>query len=336
MNYNKKYFNLYSNLGTITTTGVNFNFNAKTLLGELYDKYTAFSIKLESYRSGITNTTVVEDDYLLLHMKGLDFFNGFDSSILYNDSRVVEILDFANANQGINYISNCNAINFRRPSSLNLTLSLFYTRITTDTTIIVNPETISYVFSISGIEKYKVKQDNQIIQIPRFPTVKTINFTLNTAFATAIPGLRGRAYTYNNFSLISLIGSDLLRRYKRFNLITKYTMVIENATGYRAGGSLFDASNILMSGLNWVNPSIINANGMQTVHTSSPSIIAQVRYTNGTYRETYIENPFVVSSYDSTLTISHSALNNVALISIGGTTVNYPTLIINFDIIPID
>lgn len=339
MKYDKIYFNLYSNLGTVTTTGINFNLNMKYLLGELFDQYRAFSIKLEGFRSGITNTAVIADDYLLLHMKGLEFFNGYDSSILNNDSRVIELLDCANAAGGYGFMSNTNAINFTRPSTHNVTLSLFFTRITSDDPIIVNPEGISYIFSITGIETYKINNIKLITTIPRIQLINSINFTLNAKDAIT-SGTRGQTYTFTNINLYALIGSDFLRRYKRFNLITKYIGYIDAIAGYLPAGNVNSVGNIIMSGLNWVKPSIINNNLLTSAHTDTIAIIGQTKYNNNniSFQETYIENPFNFTNGNVTLSISHTSILNVNYIPINGVAAGavFPRILVNFDIIPIN
>ena len=255
MNHNKNYFLFYTSTYTTNDgTALVRNMSLRYMLGQLYDKYNAFSIKLEGFLCRAANTTVVEDDFLLLHLEGLPFFNGFDTCPNYNNSRVLEMIDYAGAGNGYNFISNCNAVSFWKPSTENFDFRLFHTRVS-DETILVTNDDVSFVFSVTGIDKFKVIHPTRDIIVPRLVSTNTYNLMLSTHKATVV-GTRNRAFRFSNVNLRAIIGSDYYK-YKKFALITRQYVMLEVNTNYTQTFSGFLMGNVLISGFNWFRNSIV-------------------------------------------------------------------------------
>ena len=246
MNHNKNYFLFYVPLVTTNDgTGlIRANFSLRYILGQLYDKYDAFSIKLEGFICRTAATAVIADDFLLLHMDGLPFMNGYDTSPNYRSSRVIEMIDYAGGNLGYNFMSNCNGVNFWKPSTEKIDLKLFHTRLT-DETRLINNDDVVFIFSITGIDAYQKIKRTKEITIPRFPAMKTANLTLSTYKATSIDA-RNRAFKFSNVNLRRVIGEDY-DKYKKFALITKsYVMCEYSGVNYYQSFSGFLMANIMM------------------------------------------------------------------------------------------
>lgn len=353
MNHNKNYFLLHTNINfTNDGTGQSFNnISLRYILGQLYDKYNAFSIKLEGFINRIANTAVIEQDFLLLHLEGLPFFpNGFDTCQRFNNSRVLEMIDYSlSSNRGYNFISNCNAINFWKPSTEKVNLKLFNTKLTDET--YGTTDDSNYVFSITGLDAYKVIHPTRDIIVPRFPAMKTISFSLRTCKGESID-FRNRAFIFRDINLRQLIGSDY-DKYKKFVLISK-SYGISEAYGndyISAGNSGFYVGNILISGFNWFRPSraqyinpgtLAQAQEINNVHTSPPCILCQVTYGVGSYgsfayKETYIENCFEKSKDVIDIVISTTQIYAYSLTPYVTTnTTLFPHFVFQFDIVPLE
>lgn len=350
MNHNKNYFLFYTGLYTTNdgTALVRKNMSLRYILGHLYDKYNAFSIKLEGFINRAASTVVVEDDFVLLHLEGLPFFNGFDTCPNYNNSRVLEMIDYAGSNNGYNFISNCNAVNFWKPSTEKFDFRLFHTRLSDETKLIINDD-VSFVFSITGIDKYKVKNPIKYDIVPRLISKNTYNLILSTHRASVI-GTRNRAYRFSNVNLRQVIGSDYYK-YKKFALITRQYMLLENNTNYAQNFSGFLMSNILISGFNWYINSICQEppQGTQAqiteinnIHPTPASIACQVVYSVGNnlftkgYKETYVENVFETSRETIDIVISNTQIYGYSLVPFNQFNADlFPHYTLFFEIVPI-
>jgi len=91
------------------------NFDLQRVIPYLYWNYTAFNIKLESFCTR-TNAYTGDNQYCLLHMRGLPWVNGLDTLQTYQDSRVIELVSFESTVQINNWTysfpSNCNQTMF--------------------------------------------------------------------------------------------------------------------------------------------------------------------------------------------------------------------------------
>lgn len=352
MNHNKNYFLFYTLSPNVVindgTAMVRVNFSLRHILGQLYDKYNAFSIKLEGFVCRIANTAVIADDFLLLHMEGLPFFNGFDTSPNYRNSRVIEMIDYAGGNLGYNFMSNCNGVNFWKPSTEKIDLRLFHTRLT-DESRIVNNDDVNFIFSITGLDKFKVIHPTKDIIIPRFPAMKTVNLSLETHKATSIDS-RNRAFRFSNVNLRSVIGPDY-DRYKKFALITKsYAMCEYSGLNYYQSFSGFLMGNIMISGFDWFRPSLpqyyspgtaAQQTEINTIHQTPACVVCQIVYGNNAsipraYKETYIENVFEKSQDTIDIIISNTQIYSYTLVPFNATNTQlFPHYTFNFDIIPL-
>lgn len=352
MNHNKNYFLLNSQSSTNDGTGLVFNnLSLRYILGQLYDKYRAFTIKLEGFVCRIANTSVIADDFLLLHLDGLPFMNGFDTNPIYRSSRVLEMIDYANSgSQGYNFMSNCNGINFWKPSTEKVNLKLFHTRLT-DESVLISNDDVCYILSITGIKVYKIIHPTKDIIVPRFPSMKTVNLTLSTYKATSIDA-RNRAFRFSGINLRSLIGQDY-DKYKKFALITKsYAMSEYSGTSYTNTFSGNFLGNIMISGFDWFRPSLVQQfiplgtlaqqQEINVVHPTPACVACQVVYGGGGsiprgFKETYIENVFEKSQDIIDISISNTQLYAYVLVPFNtGNSQLFPHYIFNFDIIPLE
>lgn len=350
MNHDKNYFLFYtSNYTTVDgTTIVRKDMSLRYILGHLYDKYNAFSIKLEGFVCRTANTAVVADDFLLLHIEGLPFFNGYDTCPNYNNSRVIEMIDYAGGNLGYNFISNCNTVNFWKPSTEKFDFRLFHTRLSDETKLATNDD-VNFVFSIIGLQKYKVIHPIKDIIIPRFQRMKTWNLVLSTCNATSIDA-RNRAFRFSSVNLRQVIGSDY-DKYKKFALITKsYSMSEYSGLSFMQNFSGFLMSNILISGFNWFRPSMpqnvtlgiqAQITEINNIHPTPPCFACQAVYGSGSsppraYKETHIENVFEKSQETIDITISNTSIYNYALVPVNTSTTHlFPHYTLFFEIVPI-
>lgn len=349
MNHNKNYFLFYVDNYT-TNDGqslVRKDMSLRFILGHLYDKYNAFSIKLEGFLCRAANTVVVEDDFVLLHLEGLPFINGYDTCPKFNNSRVLEMIDYAGGGNGYNFISNCNAVNFWKPSTEKFDFRLFHTRVSDETKLIVN-DNVCFIFSITGIDKFKVIHPIKDVIVPRLQSKKTYNLILSTHKAVVV-GTRNRAYRFNNVNLRQIIGSDY-DKYKKFALITRQYVMLEVGTSYTQTFSGFLMGNVLISGFNWYRPSIVQDPPLGTqaqtteingIHTSPACVACQVVYNSGNnlnrvYKETYIENVFEKSKETIDITISNTQIYNYSLVPFNQFNADlFPHYALNFEIIPL-
>jgi hypothetical protein len=349
MNYNKNYFTVY-NTGVIVNDGTGLvinNMSVRYILGYLYDRYTAFTIKLEGFVSRLAASTAIEDDFLLMHLEGFNFMNGFDTCQLYGNSRVLEMIDFSTvSNRGYNFISYCNGVNFRKPSTDRINFKMYFTRLTNESRLI-NADDASFIFSITGIESYRIKNPEKYPLIPRLSTIQTSNLTLSTRNAISIDS-RNRAFLFKNVNLRNIIGSDY-DKYSKFALITRaYGLSEYNGNLYYGAFSGFAHSNIMISGFNFICPSlaqyvargtITEQNEISAIHPTPSCISCQVVYGTGnptSYKETYVENAFEKSSDIIDTAISNTQVYSYTLVPVNtGNSQLFPHYTFQFDIIPL-
>lgn len=348
MEHNKVYFSLYyrdipnepnqiivNNVGLVVK-----GFNFRRILGNLYYKYNAFSIKLESYICRTAATTDPTLDFYLFHIAGLNFINGYDSSPNYNYSRALEVIDFSGTTPttNFNFISACNTTMFYKPTSDTIDLTFFYTKIS-DELLVVNPDDVFYMFSITGVDAYKV-QNPQKPLIKRPVEMRSVNFSLQSYKAEIIES-RNRAYRFNNINLRNIIGQDY-DKYSKFCLITKYiNFSRNNGITFMTQFSGFLYFQFCLSGLDFISLSGAQYDNtsttIQRIHPSTPSIIALGAFTFAFPYESYIENSFYKSSDVVDIVISYNSMYGYDLVpSNVNNTELFPQFTINFDIVPLE
>lgn len=312
MNNDKVYlmFGLRTNVNFTAGVGHTYSVNLKRFLGFLWEKYNAFNIKLETtpYQFPLNNT-----EPFCIHMKGLNWINGFDSiSPNYCDSRVLEIVQMGSRTSEdytTSYLSNTNAIGFYRPSQFNVNLTLFFTSM--NGVFFDNPDIANYrypiIFSITGIDAYKVQNPSRGLRYSyqnNLSSVLSLRFydgesiDPNDSIAT-----KGRIRLFKNINLRRIIGDELFNKYKKFALISRRTYAPVGTIGYSAGIYLLQymlsANNILFE-----HP-CYNSDTIQNIITpqeySNPVLIGFSEL----YKDTYIEYVFSKPLSDLTdITIS--------------------------------
>lgn len=347
MEHNKVYFTLHYSSGNIAAPDqlivdnvglVVNNFNFRRILGNLYYKYNAFAIKLESFNCRNVNT-----NFCLFHIAGLNFVNGYDSSSLYNYSRVMEVLDFSSTSVNItNFISSCNSIMFYKPTSDTLNLTFFFTEIT-DGTLLSFADDSFYVFSITGIDAYKTNHPQKPI-VKRLAEIRTINFTLQSYKAEVIDD-RNRAYKFKNINLRNIIGNDY-DKYSKFCLISKQmNFVRSGGTSFQANFSGHTFFQLWLSGLDFmslsrgqysISTNAATANEISSIHQSTAACAALGSFNSTAQYENYIENAFYKSSEVVDIIISYNSLYGFNLVPANpNNTIVFPQFTMNFVIIPI-
>lgn len=345
MEYNKVYFSIYYN-SNIPPNNVFVNdglqilgFNMRRQLGDLYNKFNAFSIKLEAYTRRHNNTSVPSQDFFCFHIAGLNFINGFDSSTKFNHSRVLEVLDFSitNATNPTGFISNCNSTMFYKPSSDYVDLLFFYSTLN-DETLVNNTDGVYYIFSITGLDAFKIPSPQKQL-ITRLANTNTINFTLHTRNAEIIDSRR-RAFRFNNVNLRNIIG-NIYDKYSKFILITRYFTLADTDTNYQTGtASQYFA--LYLSGLAFISLSraqyfiTTDIRALGDIFQSTPVNVLCSTFGITRPCEYYIENGFYKSSERVNLTFAYTAHNTYSLSGANGaTTTLFPHFTINFSILPI-
>lgn len=347
MIYNKNYFLLYFNSTNIVNDGTGLIYNNMSLrhiLGHIYDKYNAFTIKLESYICRTAATATIPDDFLLVHIDGLPFINGFDSSTKYPSSRVLEMIDYSvSSNQGYNFISSCNGVNFWKPSIEKINIKLFNSRVSDESLLVINDD-FNFILSITGIEAYKIHHPIRNPFIKRIPAYKNISFSLLTYKATSLDS-RNRVFQFSNVNLRNIIGSDY-DKYNKFALITKsYTCCEFDGITYMQSFSGYLVGNILMSGFSWIRPSsaqyYAGGGDIPSIHKEPVCVMCQVALqSNGTvpkaFKETYIENAFEKSKETINIILSISPMYTYSVSPYNtANSQKFPHYTFQFDIIPL-
>lgn len=92
----------YILLGRFNRTGTSgdgsdfYSIDLREILNDLYDNYTRFNIKLESYHSRTAATVGLPSDVQFLHLSGLNWLNGYDTNPNFPSSRVAAVMFFNN------------------------------------------------------------------------------------------------------------------------------------------------------------------------------------------------------------------------------------------------
>jgi hypothetical protein len=231
-----------------------YNIDLRDIMGNIYDRYSRFCIKLESYHSRVANSGLPQNagnEVQFLHIGGLPFINGYDTNPLYPSSRVVGVLHFEHSYGsetffGMIYPSNIGNVMFSRQASSRISLELFCTIASSNTKepVVFGSENPNFLFSITGIEdKYPMYRQPEVIE-------NTSQLVLNTQNAIDLEPL-GRALRFT-VDLSQVIDKNVYNKYNKFVLTTKmvqYNIVYANFSAW------FGAS-IMMSGLNWYSPSL--------------------------------------------------------------------------------
>ena len=347
MDNNKRFF-IYTTLTGTLVTGkgvVNYNVDLRRIIGSLWDKYEAFNISIEGFNPEGGNYSGNNRNASCVHLTGLPFMsNYYDSLQQYSTSRVLELVLWDLG--GWNFMKNVNKVAFYRPT----------TRIIPEwTTFLTNPAggfdeyygTNNYhlMFCITGIDAYRIRR------IPKPLVYRGFNkpnpmLTLNTSYATSIDPIdvtatKKRIFRFDNVNWRTIIGNELYDKYEKFALVTRYMSNVALNNTFGAG---FPTFPIYLSGSNLIfennfDPFMWSNNQVVGLHGNMPVCVACLRY--GWAKDFYVENVFLKPFQDiGTLTLHFSALREQSLATgnNGPTTSNnvlYPTLYIQFEIIPV-
>lgn len=360
MDNNKSYFYISSNNATlITGVGLRFtNFNLYNILKHNFYKYNAFNLKLESFRH--ENANLGSDlSVLCLHLRGLNWINGYDTSQSYPDSRVVEMIssvqnDVLEQTFGFNFISNANCISFYRPSIPTVqTLDFFLTSPSGQFYETIGGVRPTYIFSITGIDAYKVVNPSKGLRL-WVQNILSAKFSLNSSQGISIDPvdstfLKRRIYSFKNINFRSIIGNEMYNKYNKFALITRRI-----STNYE-GGLLYSSTTLFglfLSGSSlYFDTSSFSQYAPISTNSSNFTNAIQYHYyqpaciglcttnvgTGRTFSDIYVENIFLKPSSDvCDLVINYSPFNSFSLPNFSSNQSPYPFFCIEFEIIPIE
>jgi hypothetical protein len=320
-----------------------FNVNLLSFLKQNYYKYEAFNIKLESFHPLINSGS---DLIYCLHLRGLDWINGYDTLNNYGNSRVLDIVGSGGTVQNTNYVSNTGAIGFRRPENPILNLDVFFTNM--NGTFFDRFNTfmeLNFVVSITGIDQYKVRNPSRGLRYDyQNKLSSTLVLTSNDGVsidpidATAT---KGRIKIYRNINLRSVIGSENYDKYDKFALVVRrhnFYSTPANPLPYSTGNFWWifwlSGSNLIFENPNYSPQTIITVTSATSSlgHSSAPVMVAY-----NTNVDTYFEYKFLKPSSDLTdIVINYSFMNQVGLAA--ANTANndlFPYYDITFEIIPV-
>ena len=316
------------------------NINLLSFLKQNYYKYEAFNIKLESFHPFFNGNL---DLVYCLHLRGLDWINGYDTLNNYANSRVLDIVGYNNFVTGTNYVSNAGAIGFRRPENPILNLDVFFTNM--DGTFYdrynVNMG-LNFVVSITGIDQYKVRNPSRGLRYD-YQTKLSSTLVLKSNDGVSIDPIdatatKGRIKIYRNINLRSVIGSENYDKYDKFALVVRRNnFYATTGTSYQTGNAWWclwlSGSNLIFENPNFSPQTILGIANLGSVgHFSAPVMVAY-----NTNNDTYFEYKFLKPSSDSTdIVINYSILDSLGLAA--ANTANndlFPYYDITFEIIPV-
>lgn len=342
---NKVCFTLFDNTVDPSVTSVNnttyiySNFDLYRIMPYMYWNYTAFNIKLEGF---VTRTAgfnlLVDQQYNLLHMTGLNWVNGYDTQPGFENSRVIELISYEqnapNQNPvGYNFPSNCNGIMFHRPSSPQVTLTLFITNVNTgQVQEFVQSDRGCFIFSINGIEKYKVNN----YKLWREINTKEVSFVLKTSGAVQLDN-RNRAFIWSNVHMCNVMGS-IYHEYSKFQLVTQYIQPHQGASN-PISNSVFNGVTCVMSGLPWISssfPYLQNATSTTQYHTDQKSVVGLFSLTTQPFKEMSIVNTFDRPKSYADIVLTYASLTGLEIIGASAGTTQFTNVVIKFVIIPLE
>lgn len=327
----------------VAGVGIRFsNVNLLNFLKQNYYKYEAFNIKLESFYPFFNGNA---DLIYCLHLRGLDWINGYDTLNNYANSRVLDIVGYNNLVAGTNYVSNAGAIGFRRPASPTLNLEMFLTNMngTFFDSISVFME-LNFVVSITGIDQYKVRNPSRGLRYD-YQNKLSSTLVLKSNDGVSIDPIdttatKGRIKIYRNINLRSVIGSENYDKYDKFALVVRrnnFYQIPTNPLPYSTGNFWWilwlSGSNLIFENPNFSPQTIFSiASSSLLGHSSAPVMVAY-----NTNVDTYFEYKFLKPSSDLTdIVINYSFMNQVGL-AVANTANNdlFPYYDITFEIIPV-
>lgn len=333
MNYDKSFFHLplHVNEGYSATVGYVFrSINLYNILKNKYTRYNAFNIKLESVSAaGVTIIPV------MLHLKGLDWVNGYDTLNNYPDARVMEIVGGVVSN----YLPNTNAISFRKPPSNFVDLTIFFTDC--DGNFIARPGTITeiaLIFSITGIDAYRVVNPQKGIRYS-YQNNLSSSLQLKSIDGISIDPIdttytKGRIKLFKNINLRTILGNEIFDKYEKFCLVTKFialdTVSGSSLTGFFNFSFYFSGTNLFFDTPS-LTPYTVRSN-VTSLRDTEPVCIG---FSSGS-TEIYIENTFFRPTTDIVdLTINFSYHTRLNLPNFATNNVTFPNYTIIFNIIPV-
>lgn len=356
----------YDNLPkTSDVCQITYSCDFKTIMGDLFYKFTHFNIKLEAINSALTGQLVAGQEYShVLHIDGLPWTSNYldyGSSFL---GRVLETFSTAgaydiagDAYRGTHFISNCNGLMFRRPIDPLITLRFFFTRVqSNDVFIPFNKPNM--MLSITGVTGFETERRliPRAVKIPR--VYQSSFFTLTCRNENALD-TNNNVWRFNNFNLRNAIGASLFDNYDSFVLVTRLvqdgtriglldlnnvTQTIEQSTG-----SALNSNTYSMSGLKWKTTSYPPYNRIYTsnvrfmspstnYHLSTPVMIDIINLSAtpslSQNIETFIPNVFRKTTDLVTLTIQTHTLLTFNVPTLTNANAYAPAMLFYFEVYP--
>lgn len=124
--------NIYGTCNAGRTIYTFTNINLKSVLGNLYDKYTKFNLILKNVMTEAVNTwgTTAQDQSVIINIAGLNFINNYEVTSNTNSqlTTLTSILFNPSGSLSVTYNNNCVAT-FITNGTINIDLTISYQRI---------------------------------------------------------------------------------------------------------------------------------------------------------------------------------------------------------------
>lgn len=301
---------------TATSYQFYYNCNLKTVLGDLWNKYDVFNVKLEAIFFNTTAQVLAQDYQQIFHINGLNWVNNYLDYGSNWEGRVLETFTVGNMNvstdyKGLHYISNANTLMFYKPQDPIVKLRFYGTRAGTND-LYTSGNRPEFTLSFTGVNMARTaKRRTTIPKAIRIPRVfKSSYFVLTGRIANMIDN-NNTVWRFPDFNIREAMGSALFDKYEKFGLITRQVYKGSNiglldrlgavqALDYDTIGMV----NYSMSGLNWVRPNFTPYNPFYNRFTVFTSPFKDIHQSSATIIDT--------SNFNTKYNVAHQTyLNNV-------------------------
>lgn len=366
MDNNKAIFYYYSQAATFTAgVGmVNTNLDLRRILGQRYDKFEAFNLAIEAIQLEGGSST---DDRAVftIQVQGFPWFNNYyDTNKSRAGSRCLELVSQRGVETSpiesnfynVNFLQNIHRIPFYRPATPIIEQFITFI-ISSNGTFYERQNTAGFelIFSITGIDAYRIKKIPRPIVYRSFDKANPL-LVLNSKYATSIDPIdttafKKRIFRFENVNWRQIIGNEYYDRYEKFALVSRRISSMDEDFTFTTTNNIhmpvyLSGSNLIFETRSDSQYVAINSNAT-SLHSGMPVIIGMPRQQVGNNRallnlvDTFYHNVFYKPTNDiGFITIHYSDFDTLELASgnVPPNTANnipYPTLVIQFEIIPV-
>lgn len=347
MDNNKTYFAITLRAADtavfVANVGHRYTLNFTDILKHLLYKFDVFNVKLETiplaYDGGTSSAC--------LHLRGLDWVNGYDTLNQFGNSRVLEIIaQRANSVGQQSFISNTNAIMFRRPTNpAAVVLEFFFTDM--DGNFIPRLTAFSFmplVLSFTGVDVYKSSKPRKPLRYS-YQNKPSAYLVLKSVDGINIdPNIdKQRIRRYMDVNLRSIIGNELYDKYQKFALVVRAVnsqRLDTTQTGYGSGNYQFtlwlSGSNLIFDTPPYTPNNSVTGNAVSSLQHFGQPVLIGYKGTAPSRDDLYLEYVFLKPSYDITdIVVSYSAGNTLDQAPASANIQPFPYFDVTMEIIPV-